>query len=499
VYVIDWSDTGDCHERDGIHRLSGRVFRLTYTDAPRESMRLPADRSLAELVKLHEHPSEWFVRQARRELANRAAAGKDVSEALEPLRKMLARETTVRRLRALWTLATLDALDRGEVVELLDDSDEHLRVWALRLLVDLWPIDTVHGQVRATKGSVEPALVEKLVTIATRDSSGLVRLVLASTLQRLPAELRPALAAALASDEQYAADHNLPKLLWYGLAPLTKDRPSELVPIAADGKLPLTREWIARALAEEIAANRDVLDELLRRTAGRSESVQGDIVRGLAAGLAGHRRAEPPPAWKEFAASLESAAPEIKDVVRNLSVVFGDGRALAEVRQVALDSQAPMADRRSALRTLIDARPDDLQEVCQTLLRVRFLNTIAMQGLTRFDDPAIGEELARHYGSFHPSERAAVIEALVARPSFARGLLNQIEAGKIPRSELSALHARQIRSFGDAEVTKRLSEVWGELRESPSEKRQAIEQLKTQLSAPTATGCTELAARSAPT
>jgi putative heme-binding domain-containing protein len=142
-----------------------------------------------------------------------------------------------------------------------------------------------------------------------------------------------------------------------------------------------------------------------------------------------------------------------------------------------------MADRRSALRTLIDARPDDLQEVCQTLLRVRFLNTIAMQGLTRFDDPAIGEELARHYGSFHPSERAAVIEALVARPSFARGLLNQIEAGKIPRSELSALHARQIRSFGDAEVTKRLSEVWGELRDSPSEKRQAIEQLKTQLSA----------------
>ena len=30
VYVLDWSDTGECHEHDGIHRLSGRVFRFTY-------------------------------------------------------------------------------------------------------------------------------------------------------------------------------------------------------------------------------------------------------------------------------------------------------------------------------------------------------------------------------------------------------------------------------------------------------------------------------------
>jgi putative heme-binding domain-containing protein len=104
-----------------------------------------------------------------------------------------------------------------------------------------------------------------------------------------------------------------------------------------------------------------------------------------------------------------------------------------------------------------------------------------MQGLTRFDDPAIGEELARNYGSFHPSERLAVIEALVSRPSFARGLLNQMEAGKIPRSELTALHARQIRSFGDAELTARLSEVWGELRDSPRDKQEAIDRLKTQL------------------
>ncbi|HUE72307.1 MAG TPA: PVC-type heme-binding CxxCH protein [Pirellulaceae bacterium] len=483
VYVIDWSDTGECHEHEGIHRLSGRVFRFTYGAAPKESIQLPADCSLAELVKLHEHPSEWFVRQARRELANRASSGVDISAAIDGLRPMLAVGSTIQRLRALWTLRTLDAIGRGELVKLLDDGDEHLRVWALRLLVDFWPLDTVHGEIRATTESIDVALAAKLLALAREDDSGLVHLVLASTLQRLPAELRPKLAAAVAGREEHALDHNLPKLLWFGLAPLKKDRGAELVPIAAEGKLPLTREWIARSLAAEAALNREALDKLLWQTTTQSEAVRADVVRGLTAGLAGHRQAEPPPAWPVFAASLESAPPEIQTLVRNLNVVFGDGRALDKVRQIALNNKAPVNDRRLALKTLIDSRPDDLQEICRKLLRVRFLNTTAMQGLTRFDDPAIGDELARNYNSFHPSERSAVIEALVSRPSFAGGLLDQVEAGKIPRDALTALHARQIRSFGDESLTKRLSEVWGELRDSPSEKRAAIEQLRQQLTA----------------
>src|SRR5262245_14286028 len=30
VYVLDWSDLGECHEHDGVHRRSGRIFRLAY-------------------------------------------------------------------------------------------------------------------------------------------------------------------------------------------------------------------------------------------------------------------------------------------------------------------------------------------------------------------------------------------------------------------------------------------------------------------------------------
>ena len=33
VYVLDWSDTGECHDHDGIHRESGRIYRVRYGEA----------------------------------------------------------------------------------------------------------------------------------------------------------------------------------------------------------------------------------------------------------------------------------------------------------------------------------------------------------------------------------------------------------------------------------------------------------------------------------
>src|SRR6185503_7511710 len=125
-------------------------------------------------------------------------------------------------------------------------------------------------------------------------------------------------------------------------------------------------------------------------TLDKEEAVRADIVRGLTAGLAGRHKAEPPASWEKFQASFVAAGPEVQEQVRNLAVVFGDGRALEEVRRVALDGKAKVLQRQAALETLIEARSEDLKDICQHLLRVRFLNTTAMKGLSLFDDPALG-------------------------------------------------------------------------------------------------------------
>ena len=166
-------------------------------------------------------------------------------------------------------------------------------------------------------------------------------------------------------------------------------------------------------------------------------------------------------------------------------MLFGDGRALDEVRRLALDENAGIEERKAALRTLIESRPPDLRSICERLVRIRYLNAVAVSGLALFDDPAIGKSLAQNYRMFHPSERPSAMAVLVSRPAFARALLDQIAAGKIARNDLTPFHARQIQSLGDSALDRRLAEVWGEMHVSSADRRNRIAELKRQLDAST--------------
>ena len=90
------------------------------------------------------------------------------------------------------------------------------------------------------------AAVKRFVTMAREDKSPLVRLYLASALQRLPLDQRWELAAALAAHAEDATDHNLPLMIWYGIEPLVPTDPRRAVALATQCKIPLVRQFIAR-------------------------------------------------------------------------------------------------------------------------------------------------------------------------------------------------------------------------------------------------------------
>ncbi len=80
VFVLDWSDTGECHEHDGVHRSSGRIYRFTYGEPPRLDIHDVSKLGEHDLVALHSHRNEWFVRKARRLLAERSARGEPLTD-----------------------------------------------------------------------------------------------------------------------------------------------------------------------------------------------------------------------------------------------------------------------------------------------------------------------------------------------------------------------------------------------------------------------------------
>ncbi|MBU6179033.1 MAG: c-type cytochrome [Verrucomicrobia bacterium] len=392
-FILDWSDTGECHEHTGVHRTSGRVFRISHGTPDK--------------------PTKTFA------------------------------------WRKPWPKADLKS------------PDEHSRALAVRELVQFSPIDAITGPL---PHAVYPELAFDPVAMARGETSSFVRCNLASVLQRLPLERREALALALLSHDD-AEDPFLPNLVWYGISPLAKHDPKALVRIAAECRWPRLTRWIARSLAPQPEA----LDALL------SVNSSDAVLEGMADAFKGIRKAPKPAGWDAVAKASSSPA------VRDLGILFGDGRALDEVKSVALDEKADLPARESALKTLIEARPPDLRAVCEKLLETRGLTAAAARGLALFEDPAVGQRLAKSYRKFTPQERSAVVDTLVSRPVFAQALLAEMAAGTIPKPDLTAFHARQIRAFEDEALTKQLVEVWGELRESTADKKALVGKLKGEL------------------
>ena len=263
VFVSDWNDFGECHDSDGSYRSSGRLYKITYGNTkPTGELNL-AKLSDAELVQMQLHKNDWFVRHARRQLEERAAAGKLAADTHAGLTR-IARESgdVTRKLRALWALHATGGLSttaipptpverfpkqpldlRGPraistqpvLLEFLEHADVNLRWWAVQLLCE--------------DKNPPPAVLERFATMAREDKSPFVRLALASVLQRLPNEARWPIAQGLVSHAEDVADKNLPLMIWYGIEPAVPTNRAAAMKLASQTKIPLVREFIVRRLA----------------------------------------------------------------------------------------------------------------------------------------------------------------------------------------------------------------------------------------------------------
>ena len=94
-----------------------------------------------------------------------------------------------------------------------------------------------------------PPILEKFERMARSDPSPMVRLGLASALQRLPLQDRWKIAVGLIAHEEDAADQNLPLMVWYGIEPLVPKNRARAVQLMAQCKIPLVRQFLSRRLA----------------------------------------------------------------------------------------------------------------------------------------------------------------------------------------------------------------------------------------------------------
>lgn len=233
VHVIDWYDKNQCHSSNpDVHdKTLGRIYRISHvTDKP---VRVDLTKlSSEQLADLQLHRNDWYVRHARRILQER---GPDPKAHARLKRILRDNPDVTRKLRAMWALHVTQGLSEQDLQALLDHDNEYVRSWAVYLLVE----------------GKDPSddTIRHFATMARGEQSSLVRLYLASALQRTPVEKRWDVLAALMAHDEDAADQNQPLMVWYAAEPVVElDMPRALT-LAAETKLPRLFAFTVRRVA----------------------------------------------------------------------------------------------------------------------------------------------------------------------------------------------------------------------------------------------------------
>ena len=441
LYVLDWHDADICG-KDVLNKETGRVFRVTptrsaATDWPGRFTDV-SKKTNAELVELQLQDSAWHARRARLVLQHRAVEG-DMDEATrESLRAIFRDHSNADwRLRAMWTLHVIGAFSPGELVAALDDADPHVRAWAIQMLCE--------------DSSPARRALDKFVSMGTSDQSPVVRLYLAAALQRIHDAARWELAERLVQRGEDAADHNIPKMIWFGVESLVPGDPQRAVSLAAQSQLPHVSRSIARRLADA-----DELEPLVRGIRF-DESGKVDMLLGLLDGLEGRFNVPPPKSWKEAYATLTSSTGQRREIAVEIAQRFGDAAAAEQMLATLLRDDAPLEQRRRAMQNLSNRRQPELESSLTELLDAEGLRTDAIRAMAAYDSEENSQALLDRYAEYSADDKLEVVQTLASRRKSGRLLTNAIKDGSIPRRDVPAYVARQLRRV----VGNRFVDVWG--------------------------------------
>lgn len=463
IYVSDWYDELVCHQQRPKDRSNGRIHKISYGTGAAE----PVDygkRPDRELVALLESDNVWETRVARRLLQERNATGTMEEEVPALLSDLLRSDRPVAvRLEALWALHVIGELAEETAAALLRDRNEFVRAWAIQLLCE--------------DRELEPKWLATFEELAAKDPSSVVRLHLASALQRLPLDQRWEVARGLAGHAEDNGDHNLPLMIWYAVEPLTEADPARAMKLAMESRLERVTRFTARKLAAEAKTRPVVIGAMYPGLETTAPALQGVLEA-----LRGRKGLTLLPIERDRLDALLGAKSEaVRSGAEELSRVFGTVGALEEVRKVALDPKRPLAARREAMELLARIRDGESLPVFVSLLQEPALRLAALRALALVPGEESGDTVFDLYPSLSAEEREVALTLLASRARDARLVIQGLRDGTIERSEVSPFLARQIAGYQGDELSHGIATHWGKVSSPPAALQEAMAAWKAKL------------------
>ncbi|WP_114751072.1 PVC-type heme-binding CxxCH protein [Pleomorphovibrio marinus] len=440
LYVLDWHDADICGQ-EVLNEETGRVFRIMPENSSAKNWegRFSDLNNFTdlELVNLQTNESDWHARRARGILQKRAVNSTMKKNALDRLQEIYRNdENPDWRLRAMWALHITGNMDATSMLKATEDKDEYIRSWAIQFLCEDKP--------------TPPKALERFAQMARSDQSAVVRLYLAQSLQRIPQNAQWDIANHLVTKSEDAEDHNLPKMIWFGIENLIKKDTQKFMDLTLRAEIPLLANFMARR-----AVDADEFERLV--TAIEKSSInQKWLLEGMLSGMEGRTDLKVPSNWSRLSKQLQNN-PKTAELSQQIAELFGDAEATQRSLSILKDQNASVEDRKKALRALSAQQRKELADYLPSLLDEKALRKPAIRSVASFDQESLGKVLIERYEEWDAEERFEVVQTLSSRPRFGNMLAQEIKANKIPKREIPANVARQLlRVVGSGFI-----EIWG--------------------------------------
>ncbi|MCR9202062.1 MAG: c-type cytochrome [Planctomycetaceae bacterium] len=494
VYLSDWSDYGECHDHDGVHRSSGRIYRISYKGLPSYSDSPDVDDSGTPLVRgrvLTATPLEqladqsslpvWHQRRMRRLLQEADGRSHARQTALTRLREDAQSDDLAKALPAAWTLDALQEVNLQTALHWLSSDHSELRRLAVRVALE-------HDSLRRR-------LDDHLWKCLTLETEPRVLLAAASGLQRLPAVKRKNSLAArllqrLTADTPQghvvADEENLTLMTWYALVHHRlagySSGPSRLISSFA------TRYRIETA-ADNQLGERIVGSSAFATLPSDDEPLTSEQIavvtsqlQAILTALRGRGAVREPEQWPRLRSAMKKAGDaQINQLMAELGAVFGSETSLEQLHKLVANRQEDHVVREQAIRSLARAASPDSVAVLLGVLNDKAVYATTAASLAAFDSPKIPQELIKRWNSLRHGAQEAAADTLCSRLAYAQQLAAAIETGKVDAGQLSASQVRQLLSFDDPEIQSIVEREWGVIGQTSAQRLAAIDGWKQRL------------------
>jgi putative membrane-bound dehydrogenase-like protein len=478
IFVADWFDKRTAHPDPDADwdRSNGRIYEIRPIHPPYDLIstnlknieRVDGSLDLKKLssrrlVELLGSRNDWFVRKARRVLADRR--DKSVIPALR--KQALESSDDHLALESLWALYVSGGFNEKLASKLLSHRNPAVRRWTVRLLGD--------------ENRVSPAIAKQLLALAKTEPEVSVRAQLACLAKRISAEHGLPIAEAILARNLDAKDPYIPLLLWWSIE-------HQAVPAMEQ----VTRTFIKPAAWESAMTREVILPRLMRRYAAEStvksyaacasllESAPGDngrnaMLAALDQGLPATSNGE-----DKNAVLLDPLRKLWKDDstdVALIRILARLGHEPARKRAIALaENREAKTEARVAMLALLGeiADPSCVGSVlsCVSPTQPESVQLAALSSLQSFPNAEIRDVLAA-FSSLSAPVRSKARDVFLSRKSWAALFLGRIDAGTLAAGEVPVDQLQKVALLDDANLDALVRKHWGNITAGTEEEKLA--------------------------